>query len=95
MLRLLYTEQSWDRPVSSDVCRHIVGIRAGLLSRVPRQGLADELSVIDTEELPLLLLVSVGGPEVVTLRVTVPDIQSYRVTAFVECWFLEIIKLFI
>ena len=69
-MRFLHAEQSWVRPVSSDVDRHVIGLGARLLCSIPRQGLTDELSVIDTEELPLLLLVSVGSPQVVTPRVT-------------------------
>ena len=70
-MRFLHAEQSWLRPVSPDVDCHMVGLAARLLSSIPRQGLTDELSVIYTEKPPLILLVSVGSPQIVTPGITV------------------------
>ena len=69
-MRFLHAEQSWLRSVGPDVDCHMVGLAARLLRSIPRQGRTDELSVIYTEEPPLLRLVSVGSPQVVTPRVT-------------------------
>ena len=74
-MRFLHAEQSWVRPVSSDVDRHVIGLAARLLCSIPRQGLTDELSVIDTEEPPLLLVVSVCSPEIITPRITVASLH--------------------